>query len=169
MAEYFKIGKIAATFGLKGEVVLVHSLGKKTSLKGLEAIFIEEVKDSFLPYFVEGGKIKNDDQVYLKLKGFETKEAARVLVQREVWITEDDFKKFAAGAAPISLLGFHLINEAEDLGPILEVYEQPHQVLCRINRNEKEVLIPINEAFLDKIDKKKRQVFVTLPDGLLDL
>ena len=41
MDEYFKIGKLAASTGLKGELVLQHNLGKKTGLKGLEAIFLE--------------------------------------------------------------------------------------------------------------------------------
>ena len=44
MAEYFKIGKLVAVHGLKGEVLLKHELGKKTSLKDLKAIFIEEKK-----------------------------------------------------------------------------------------------------------------------------
>ena len=52
MSEYFKIGKLAASFGLKGELVLEHSLGKKTALKGLEVIFLEDKKDSFIPYFI---------------------------------------------------------------------------------------------------------------------
>jgi 16S rRNA processing protein RimM len=42
MTEYFKIGKLAASTGLKGELILQHNLGKKTSFKGLEAIFIED-------------------------------------------------------------------------------------------------------------------------------
>ncbi len=39
MNNYFKIGRLAATFGLEGQLVLEHILGKKTSLKGLENIF----------------------------------------------------------------------------------------------------------------------------------
>ena len=57
MSEYFKIGKLAASFGLKGELVLEHSLGKKTALKGLEVIFLEDKKDSFIPYFILTAKI----------------------------------------------------------------------------------------------------------------
>ena len=53
MSQYFKIGKLAASHGLKGDLVLQHSLGKKTSLKGLEAIFLEEKKDNFIPYFIQ--------------------------------------------------------------------------------------------------------------------
>ncbi len=169
MDHYFKIGKLVATYGLQGELVLQHSLGKKTSLKGLETIFIEEKADSFLPYFIQSTKIKSEAEVYLKLEGIESKEAAKRLTQKEIWLLEDDFKKFAAGSAPISLLGYTMINEDEDLGEILEVIEQPHQLLCKILYKGKEALIPIHEEFLDKIDKKDRKVFVTLPDGLLDI
>ena len=44
MAGYLSIGKIVAVHGLKGEVLLKHELGKKTSLKGLQAVFIEDKK-----------------------------------------------------------------------------------------------------------------------------
>lgn len=169
MDNYFKIGKLAATFGLEGQLVLQHSLGKKTSLKGLENIFIEEKRDSFLPYFIESAKIKNDKEVYIKLEGVSAKETARPLVKKEVWLQEIDFKKYAANAAPISLLGFMVIHEDEELGEVCEVIEQPHQVLCKIIINGKEALIPVHEASLEKIDKKGRKLFVNLPEGLLDI
>lgn len=169
MSQYFKIGKLAASTGLKGELVLQHSLGKKNSFKGLEAIFLEDKKDSFIPYFIEATKIRSEDETVVKLEGIDIVEAARKLTPKEVWIAEDDFKKFAAKSAPISLLGLHIINEGEDLGEILEVIEQPHQVLCSILINGKEALIPVHEESLEKVDTKNRKVYVTLPDGLLDI
>ena len=88
---------------------------------------------------------------------------------KEVWLAEDDFKKFAAKSSPIALLGFNIINDGEDLGEILEVIEQPHQVLCSILLNGKEALIPIHEDSLEKVDTKNRKVYVNLPDGLLEI
>jgi len=169
MNNYFKIGKIAATFGVEGQLVLEHNLGKKTSLKGLENIFIEQNKDSFLPYFITATKIKNDKEVYISLEGLKSKEAANFLIKKEVWLSEEDFKKFAAGAAPISLLGFMIINKQEEIGEVLEVIEQPHQILCTIAIEGKEALIPIHENSLEKIDKKNRKIYVNLPDGLLEI
>ena len=64
LTEYFKIGKFVAVHGLKGELVLKHTLGKKSSLKGLQAIFVEERKDSFLPWFISTTKIKNEEEIY---------------------------------------------------------------------------------------------------------
>ncbi len=169
MNNYYKIGKLAASFGLDGQLILVHSLGKKTSLKGLENIFIEERKDSFLPYFIESSKIKNDKEVYVKLEGISVKEATKHLIKKEVWLSENDFKKFTANAAPISLLGFMVVNNDEEIGEVCEVIEQPHQVLCKIILNGKEALIPVHENSLEKIDKKNTKLFVNLPEGLLDI
>jgi 16S rRNA processing protein RimM len=169
MNQYFKIGKLAASHGLKGELVLQHSLGKKTSLKGLETIFLEQGADNFMPYFISSTTIKNDNEIFIKLEGVDTKEAARKITPKEVWLTEDDFLKFAAKSSPIALLGFSMIHDGENLGEILEVIEQPHQILCSILLNNKEALIPIHEDSLEKVDKKNRQVFVKLPEGLLDI
>jgi len=169
MAEYYKIGKLVAVFGLKGELVLKHTLGKKTSLKGLQAVFIEEKKQSFIPWFIETTKIKTEEEVYLKLESVDTREAAMKLTQKEIWIPEPDFKKLAAKSAPASILGYTIINDNEPLSEVLEVIEQPHQLLCRIEINQKEVLIPLNEQTIQKIDHKKKQVSVSLPDGLLEI
>lgn len=167
--NYNSIGKIVASFGVSGELVLLHHLGKKTSLKGLEAIFIEMVKGEMLPYFIQSAKIKSEEEIYLKLEGVGTKEAAAKLRQKEVWLTEADFQQYSAKSAIISLLGFHLIDEGTDRGAILEIIEQPHQMLARIDLNGKEALIPLHDQSLQKIDKKKKQVHVVLPEGLLDV
>ena len=169
MTEYFKIGKLAGTFGVKGELVLQHKLGKKTALKGLNAIFLEERKESFIPWFVQHTKIKNEDEIYLKLEGIESREQAFRLIQKEVWLPEPDFKKFSSKSSPINLLGYEVLEEGKSVGKILEIIEQPHQLLCRIDLAGKEAFIPLHEETIIKIDKKKQQVIVGLPPGLLEI
>ena len=169
MTEYFKIGKIVASFGLKGEVILKHNLGKKTSLKGLQTIFIEERKQGFLPWFIETTKIKNEEELYLKLQGIDVREQAISLTQKEIWIPENDFKKFSAKSSPINLLGYEVVENENILGTILEIIEQPHQLLCRIEVAEKEVLIPLHEGTIKKIDRQNNRVIVELPEGLLEI
>jgi 16S rRNA processing protein RimM len=169
MVEYRNIGRLVSTFGVNGEILLEHRLGKKSSLKNLETIFIEDKKDEMLPYFIEHAKIKSAKEIYLKLEGVGTKEAAQKLLQKELWLTEEEFLKHAGKSAPISFVGFHLIDNGKDLGEIAEVIEQPHQVLCKMYISGKEALIPIHEETLEKIDKKKKQLHVVLPEGLLEI
>ena len=169
MTEYFKIGKLVSAFGLKGELILQHNLGKKTSLKDLQAIFIEERKSAFIPWFIEATRIKTAEEIYIKLQDINTREAAIKLTQKEVWLPEPDFKKFSAKTSPINLLGYTIIQNKKELGIILEVIEQPHQILCRIEMNGKEVLIPLHQDTILKMDHKKKQVTVELPEGLLEI
>jgi 16S rRNA processing protein RimM len=169
MNNYFKIGRLVATFGLDGQLTLVHHLGKKTSLKGLENIFIEESTDSFIPYFITATKIKNENEIYLQLEGITSKETAAKFIRKEVWLTREDFKKFSSANAPVSLLGLMIVHNDKPIGEVVEVIEQPHQVLCRILLNGKDAFIPIHEHTLEKIDKKNGTLYVNLPDGLLDV
>ena len=169
MTEYFKIGKFVSTFGLKGELVLKHNLGKKTSLKGLQAVFVEEKKESFIAWFIESAKIKNADELYVKLEGVATREQAVKLTQKPVWLPEADFKKFSSKTSPINFLGYEIVENDKVLGKILEVIEQPHQILCRIDLHGKEAFIPLHEETILKIDKKKQRVIVELPEGLLEI
>jgi 16S rRNA processing protein RimM len=169
MSEYFKIGKLAASHGLSGELVLQHHLGKKTSLKGLETLFIEEGEQNFMPYFIEKTSIKSDTETFVKLEGIYNKEVARKLTPKEVWLLEADFLKFSDKSAPISLLGYKMIDGENEIGMVTEVIEQPHQILCTILYKGKEALIPVHEDSLVKIDKKNKKVFVELPEGLLDI
>jgi len=167
--KYFSIGKFAATHGLKGELVLKHALGKKSPFKTLKAIFIKDKTGSLLPWFLESAKIKSDSETYLKLEGINSMEEARPLTQKEVWLADADFQLHTSKQAPISFLGSMVIDGDTPLGAIEEIIEQPHQILCRLVIQEKEVLIPLHEESLKKIDSKKKMIYVELPEGLLDI
>lgn len=169
MAEYYNIGKIVAVHGLKGELLLTHELGKKTALKGLAAVFMEEQKGSFIPWFIEAARAGANNEVYLKLEGVNSREAALRFTQKKIWLPEADYKKFASKNSPASLLGYTIVDKGQPLGGILEVIEQPHQVLCRLEISGKEVLIPLHEDSLEKVDHRKKQVLVDLPEGLLEI
>lgn len=169
MTEYFIIGKIVAVHGLNGELLLQHSLGKKTSLKGLTAIYLEDNKDSFLPWFIQTTRIKSETEIYIKLESIDSRESAVKLLKKDTWLPMQDLKKYAAKTAPAGLLGYMIMSNDKPLGEILELIEQPHQLLCRLEINGKEVLIPLHEESLKKVNHKKKEVVVELPEGLLEV
>jgi 16S rRNA processing protein RimM len=151
-------------------LILKHSLGKKSNLKEASAIFVEETKGSYIPYFLETAKAKDEEETFIKLEGVNSKEAAARFTAKPVWLLDADFRILAGKDAPISLLGYEVItDEDENLGPIEEVIEQPHQVLLRVTLEGNEALIPLHAETLDKIDRVAQKVYVTLPDGLLDI
>lgn len=169
MNNYVHIGKIVATFGVDGTIILTHVLGKKVQLKNIEAIFIEMIKGKQLPYFVTESKAKSNDEIFVKLEGINSKEAAHKFISRQVWLTDEDFRKLAGKQSAIAMLGYSIINQGENIGIVTEVIEQPHQILLTIIYRGNEAYIPLHEASLQQLDHKKKEIHVVLPDGLLEL
>ena len=165
--SYRNIGKIVSCFGLKGEMIVVHHLGKKIVVSKIKILFLEQKKDELLPYFIEYIRKKGDEEFYLKLEGIDSKESASKFIRRDLWMKEEEVQMHTLKSNPIGWVGYHVLDQNLDLGPILEIIEQPHQVLCRLEINTREVLIPINEQTLEKVDHKSKSVLLTLPDGLL--
>lgn len=170
MENYFSIGKLVATFGVKGELVLKHHLGKKTALKGAEVLFVEEKENSFIPYFIQAARIRNAEEIFIRLEGIDSKEAARKLLQKAIYFTSDNFKKFAAADSSLSLLGYTVTDQFHGpLGEILEIIELPGQVLAKTLYKGKEMLLPLNKQTVLHIHKSKKQVELLLPEGLIEV
>ena len=169
MFQHIKIGKIVATFGVTGEVILVHNLGKKSTFKNVEALFIEQTKDSLIPFFISSVKAKTDEECYVLFEDKKSKESAKMLVGKAVWLLQDDFKNLANKKSPIALLGFMVISNNEKIGIVDEVIEQPHQILLTINYKGKEAYLPMHQDSLINIDYKKNEIELNLPEGLLEI
>lgn len=169
MSDHIYIGKIVAAHGLNGELVLKHVLGKKTDFIHAEAIFIEESKNICIPFFHQKSIVKNSTETIFKLESIDTKETATKLLRKNVWLTKNDFEKLVSKKAIVNIIGFAVIDNNDQLGKIEAVIEQRHQILIQISINKKEVLIPLHAETLKKIDRKKKEVHVALPEGLLDI
>lgn len=168
--EYFKVGKIVATHGLDGRVIIQHSLGKNKGWEKTQTIFLEEKKDSFIPWFLTHiNTSEKNGKLLVALDGVSTKEQAAHLLKKEVWVPEDDYNRMLSPESTISLLGFEIYDHEKLLGTVSEVVEQTAQTLARITVNSKEVWIPLHTDFIVKTDRKHKKLFMKLPDGLTDV
>lgn len=169
MEERIHIGKIVAVHGLDGTLVIRHDLGKPTTLQVSPALFLELAPGSLIPYFPLDGQSRSDTETLLRLEGVDTPEKARALLRKSVWIPEPVFRTLASRHAPISLLGYQVSASGRELGPVLEVIEQPHQILLRLEVEGKEVLLPLHADTIRRTDARKKRLEMVLPEGLLEI
>ena len=167
--KHYHIGKIVGTHGFKGDLVLEHAVSSPKLIKHLKTVFTEDAKDSFMPWFVESVRPKSEKEVFIKIEGMETKEESKILNRKDIWISEADFQLISEKNTAINFLDYSIVEQKKVLGTIVEVIEQPYQILCKIFIGEKEVYIPLHEETLKKINHQKKQVEVALPDGLLEI
>jgi len=165
--ELFRVGFISRLHGYKGEMLCAADNPDTTLLSSGKFLFV--LFDG-LPVPFEITSIRNaSGDLLIKLAGVENETLARRFVQKEIFmdaIDEEEESEFSYR----DLKGFTAIdNKAGSLGKIESVDEYPMQWIARCRVNNNEVLIPLNENTIVKILKRKKEIRLDLPDGLLDV
>jgi 16S rRNA processing protein RimM len=66
--------------------------------------------------------------------------------------------------------GFRVHDEAHgDIGTVDRVVELPNNPLFAITHGDKEILLPISDEIILKVDRKKKMIDVKAPLGLIEI
>ncbi|GAA4454640.1 ribosome maturation factor RimM [Rurimicrobium arvi] len=164
-----RIGKIVATHGLQGNVILTHIGGKNDWLHVDEAIFVAMQKGSRIPYYPTMVKRVNDEEYHVRFDDVTTVEAAKRLIGKEVFVHQE-----ILGAAtidnPLLWIGFNVVDaEKGGLGPLADIAQTGHQWVGTIHYQGREVLLPMVKPLLVEVNLRNRYIRMNLPEGLLDI
>lgn len=168
--QCFQIGRIAKVHGLRGEVNVVLDVDFPEDYEGLEHLFLEQ-KGRLVPFFLEHFVIQPGDRALAKFEELDTIESVEGLVGAEAYLPLTELPQLDEGQYYYhELVGFEVIDEALGLiGPVQIIYDLETQDLLGVIHQGKEVLIPIQDGIIVRVDKAAKKVFCQLPDGLLDI
>lgn len=165
MEEYTKIGFFNKPHALSGEIKLVVDSGFESDLESAAVVFTEQDGQPF-PYFVEHVNIGN--QIIVKLEDVDNPEDAKSLKGNPIYLKSDLVSQ--EEEEDWDYLNFRVIDQTlGEVGVIKEIAEYPEQVMAIVQSEDKDILIPLVEAFIYSIDVERKIVNVVLPEGLLDL
>jgi 16S rRNA processing protein RimM len=165
-----RVGKIVATHGLAGDLLLTHNTGSKKWLKNGDALFVAVRKGSYIPHFVASIKGATIDDIIVHLEDIDMVEAAKKLVGKEVYLDQQVLEQSGVEDSPLLWVGFELIDENEgSIGVVKDVFQTSAQWIASVMHKGNEVLIPLVKPVLQKADMKAKRLLVSLPDGLLDV
>jgi len=164
-----RIGKIVATHGIGGSLVLTHIVGSSEWLKKGSALFVEVTKGSFIPHFTSYVKAVNNEEIVINVEDIEKVEAAKKLISKNVYVDEAVLKGFER-QSPLLWIGFNVIDKKEGaIGKIEDIMQTGNQWIAKITYKDTEVLIPLIEQTINNLNIKTKTMQMTLPDGLLDV
>jgi 16S rRNA processing protein RimM len=164
-----KIGRFNKTFGLKGHIRAYIEPEVLVRLRKVDALFIMS-KDKPLPYFVDEADLNESGHCMFHFEELKDKTAVDVLVGKEIFFDAKNLKKAKPYSSLGDYAGFKLIDEK--LGPldVLDsVAELPGHSIGQFTHNGNEVLFPWNDEVVIQIDKKKKEIMLRLPEGLMDI
>jgi len=156
--------------GFKGEVSLFLDVTNPEDYVSLDAIFID-LDDYLTPFFIESFKLKNKGFAAMKLEGVTDENAAKLLLRKEVYLPAQILPELEGlNFYDHEVVGFAVIDEkAGNVGVIEQVVDLKVNPLLQITKDGKEILIPLLKDLVKKVDRKKKELHILAPEGLIDL
>ncbi len=166
--DYYKIGYVAKSHGLKGEVTLV--LGPDCpDLEDLKSVFVA-TGNQIIPHFIQAVSIKGI-KAYIKFEDVNTPEQAYALKGSSIYLLKTDRPRLNRGEFyNDEVLGFEVTDADEGpLGYVVDVQEAGPNRYLIVKYLNKDVMIPLNGPFIKSVNKSKKKILVELPVGFLQI
>jgi 16S rRNA processing protein RimM len=167
--ELYKAGFVMRPHGLKGEVTISLDLDAPADWESLESIFLE-VKSQLVPHFIETISVRHD-KAFVKLEDVSTPEGAAALKGASIYLPKASRPKPARGDFyNEEIIDFEVIDdELGMLGTVQAIEQAGPSRFVVLSHKMKEIMIPVNGPFIKSINRTKKTVSVTLPEGFLDI
>ena len=169
MENYIKIGRTGKAFGTEGALkVRIEEPFLDDFLKA-PVTFIQLLGKP-VPFFL--AHIHNDSPLIVKWEEVDSRDAALQLAGKVLFLRKEDIAEGASEQVlDLRVLeGFKIIDQTlGEIGLIKEVMELPEQLMAIVEYQEREVLIPLHDTLILSVDTDKAQLFMSLPEGLLEL
>lgn len=167
---YFYLGKIAKLHGYKGEVSLFLDVTNPSDYNKLERVFVD-VDGVLIPFFIDQLKPKNKGFVAVKFQDVNDENAAKKLLKKSIYLPDNELSELdETSFYDHEISGFKVFDEVKGyIGIADTVIDLVSNPLMRIEFEGKEILIPIFDGLISKVDRNKREIHIQAPEGLIDL
>ncbi|SHJ15290.1 16S rRNA processing protein RimM [Mesonia phycicola] len=168
--DCFYLGKIVSKFSFKGELLVKLDTDDPESFLKMESVFVD-LNKNLIPFFIEKSSLQKSNLLRVKFEDISTEKEADLLLKKEVYLPltmlpelkEDQFYFH-------EVIGFKVIDKTfGEVGILKGVNDSTPQALFEIEREGKEILVPLNDDFIWKIDKPNKELYLNVPEGLIEM
>lgn len=167
--EVFKIGKFIKPHGIKGEMNF--SFENDVFDRVDCPYLICRIDNILVPFFIEEYRFKGKETALIKFEDIDNEEKARRMSGLEVYFPRKYYEEESNDDIEYSwnfFIGFSVIDKtAGKLGIIEDIDDKTINTLFLIKDGEDELIIPATEDFIEKVDAKKKVLYLVLPEGLI--
>ena len=168
--DCFYLGKIVKKYSFKGELLAKLDTDEPAIYENLDAIFID-INSTLIPFFIEKSQLHKSDLLRLKFDDINNEEDAEALLKSDLYLPLELLPKLEGNKFYFhEVINFKLIDENFGLvGVVKGVNDTTAQALFEVDRDGIEILIPLNDDFIKKIDRTNNSITVNTPKGLIEL
>lgn len=168
MEEYFEIGQIVNTSGLKGEIKVKPFTDDITKFNNFKTIYVS-IKKELKEFEIEHVRFSKN-MVFLKLKGIDTIEEAENYRNLYLKRKRDKDEKLEEDTYYIvDILGCKVYtDEQKELGEVIDVFSTGSNDVYVVKDDlGKQVLLPAIKDVIKNVDIENKTITVHLLEGLI--
>ena len=168
--ECFYLGKIVKKYSFKGELILKLDTDQPEIYENLNAVFLDMGK-TLVPYFIESSLFQKGNHMRIRFEDINSEEEAELLLKREAYLPISLLPKLKGNQFYYhEVTGFVLEDVRYGMvGTITSINDTTAQPLFVINTVNGEILIPMVDDFIEKIDRIGKKILVRTPEGLINM
>ncbi|ATA73528.1 MULTISPECIES: ribosome maturation factor RimM [Capnocytophaga] len=170
LKDCFYVGTIVSKFSFKGEVLVKLDSDDPELYENLESVFIA-LGNNLVPFFVEKCSLHKTDLLRIKFEDVSSEADADALMKSKLYLPLSFLPKLTGNKFYFhEIIGFTMedVNYGY-VGKIVGVNDITSQALFEVENDGKELLIPMNDEFIEKVDRQHKKIIVKTPEGLIDL
>ncbi|MEL1242428.1 ribosome maturation factor RimM [Flavobacterium flavipallidum] len=168
--DCFYLGKIAKKFSYKGEVLVYLDTDEPELYENLESVFVDYNKH-LVPFFIESASLHKNDFLRVHFEDINTETEADNLIGSDLYLPLNMLPKLSGNKFYFhEVIGFEVEDKRLGIvGEIQSINDTTAQPLFEVLKDGAEILIPMIDQFLVKVDRENKKIIMDLPEGLIEM
>jgi len=168
--DFYFLGKILKRHGNHGHLIALLEVDNAEDYQNLESVYVDVAHDR-IPFFIESVDLLEKKKMILKFQDVATADHADAFTGREMYLPLSSLPKLDGNRFYFhEVKGFRIIDEVfGELGIIEDILDLPQQSLFQIRHQDKEILIPLIDEVILKVDRSSQTIYIRAPEGLIGL
>jgi 16S rRNA processing protein RimM len=168
--ECFYLGKIVSKYSFKGEVLVKIDTDEPGIYENMESVFVS-IGNNLVPFFIDKCRLHKSNLLRIDFEEVKTENDADRIMGSELFLPLSFLPKLTGDKFYFhEVIGFAVIDSVHgNIGSIKSINDSTSQALFEIEKGDRELLIPVNDEIITKVDRENKTIFITTPEGLVEL
>ena len=168
--DCFYLGKIVSKHGYKGDLLVKLDTDDPGQYEQMESVFVS-LGNNLVPFFIRKSRLHKTNLLRVTFEDVGSEQEAERLMGAELYLPLTLLPELSGNQFYYhEVIGFRLQDKVHgDVGTITAVNDQASQALFVAEKDGKELLIPISDAFIREVSRETRTIHIRTPEGLIDL
>ena len=168
--DCYYLGKTTKSIGLKGDIGAFFDVDNHSKYSKMESVYVD-INHKLIPFSISKVTFNKAKIARISFKEITHIDDTPPLLGKELYLPLTSLPELKGNKFYYhEVIGFDVIENDKSIGKIKEVLDNPiNPLLVILNDSKKQILIPIQDPFILKVDRIEKQMIVSLPDGYLDI